>query len=629
MSRGEKSLDIELSRLGFKDGQYTTDPVDLLVFDRDAGIDRGTPEAVVFPESTQEVVRLVNWARQNRIPLVARGAGTGLTGGAVAETGGVILQFSRLNRLVQVDLEGRAVVFQPGVVNGVLDQLLKERDWYYPPDPGSGRSATMGGTIAENAGGPHCLKYGVTGNYINGMRVVLSNGATLQLGGTALDYPETDFVGLLTGSEGTLAIITEATARIVRRPPAVETLMVAFDSVEACGNAVSAVIAAGIIPATLEMMDQKIVRIVENYAHAGLPVEAEAVLIVEVDGYASSVSPQMEEIAEVLKRCGAYDFRPAKTEEERARIWNARKGAGGAITRLAPAYYPADATVSRSKLAATLIAINRICDEANLRVGYAVHAGDGNLHPHILIEDPTDQDLLSRVQAAGAKVMEWCVAAGGSITGEHGVGIEKRSFLSLMYNTAELQAMRDVKEVFDPVNILNPGKILPASKSWPDPPESGSRTLEGPATIKAVASSLAPSSAEEAAEAFRQWNQATGDLRVRIQGGGTKSSLLPEAGNVVSTACLKGVTECAPHDLYVSVRAGTTLEELRQELEGTGMQVPLASPWPDATIGVIVSSNFNGPLRCLYGGLRDLLLSVTAVLPDGRVLRLGRPFAKD
>ena len=356
-----------MSSLRLKDKQVTTDPVDLLAFDRDAGIDRGTPDAVVFPESTEDVVRIVDWARENQVPLVARGAGTGLTGGAVAEHGGIILQFSRLSRLLDLDLESRLVVFQPGLVNGVLDQVLKQQDWYYPPDPGSGRSATMGGTIAENAGGPHCLKYGVTGNYLTGMRVVLSNGKTVQLGGAALDYPELDFVGLMTGSEGTLAIVTEAWARIVRRPPGVETLMVAFDSVEACGQAVSAVIAAGIIPACLEMMDQKIVRIVENHAHAGLPVDAEAVLIVEVDGYVSSVSAQMEEIAEVLKQAGAFDFRRARTEEERARIWNARKSAGGAITRLAPAYYPADATVPRSKLAATLAAINRICDEAGLQ----------------------------------------------------------------------------------------------------------------------------------------------------------------------------------------------------------------------------------------------------------------------
>ncbi len=612
---------LRLTGLHLREDQITTDPIDLLAFDRDAGIDRGTPGAVAFPESTEDVIAIVNWARENRVLLVPRGAGTGLTGGAVAEQGGVILQFSRLNRLLDVDLEARLVVFQPGLVNGVLDQMLKEQDWYYPPDPGSGRSATMGGTIAENAGGPHCLKYGVTGNYVAGMKVVLSNGSAVQFGGPAVDYPELDFVGLMTGSEGTLAIVTEAWARIVRRPPGVDTLMVAFDSVEACGQAVSAVIAAGIIPACLEMMDQKIVRIVENHAHAGLPVDAQAVLIVEVDGYVSSVSSQMEEIASVLKQSGAFDFRRARTEEERARIWNARKSAGGAITRLAPAYYPADATVPRSKLAATLAAINRICDEADLRVGYALHAGDGNLHPHILIENPNDPELRRRVQAAGAKVMEWCVAAGGSITGEHGVGIEKREFLPLMYNPAELQAMRDVKEVFDPANILNPGKILPPIAAPLPPTQTQPDLFTG--------SRFTPGSAQEAVEAFRAWNRSTRPVRVRIEGGKTKSFIRNDAQILLSTERLKGVIECAPHDLYVTVAAGTSIQELRHELDDTGMHVPIASPWPGATVGGIVSSNFNAPFRCLYGGLRDLVLTVTAVLPDGRLIRLARPFAKD
>jgi len=610
-----------LSSIGLQEKQITTDPFELLAFDRDAGIDRGIPDAVAFPESTEDVIRIVEWAGENRVPLIPRGAGTGLTGGAVAEHGGVILQFSRLNRLIDVDLEARLVRFQPGLINGVLDQLLKDKDWYYPPDPGSGRSATMGGTIAENAGGPHCLKYGVTGNYLRGMRVVLSNGQTVQLGGPAVDYPELDFVGLITGSEGTLAIVTEAWARIVRRPPGVETLMVAFDSVEACGEAVSAVIAAGIIPACLEMMDQKIVRIVENHAHAGLPVDAEAVLIVEVDGYVSSVAPQMEEISAVLKRAGAYDFRWARTDEERARIWNARKSAGGAITRLAPAYYPADATVPRSKLAATLAAINRICDEAGLRVGYALHAGDGNLHPHILIENPNDTELRRRVQAAGARVMEWCVAAGGSITGEHGIGIEKRDFLPLMYNPAELQAMRDVKEIFDPADILNPGKILPAVATALSAGEFRRDVAAG--------NRFVPTSAEEAAEAFRSWNQLPGRVPVRIEGGKTKSFILDDSQVVLSTERLKGIIVCAPHDLYVTVGAGTSVDQLHQELDGTGMHVPIASPWPGATIGGIISSNFNAPLRSLYGGLRDLVLTVTAVLPDGRLIRLARPFAKD
>ncbi|HXK62644.1 MAG TPA: FAD-linked oxidase C-terminal domain-containing protein, partial [Acidobacteriota bacterium] len=406
-------------------------------------------------------------------------------------------------------------------------------------------------------------------------------------------------------------------------PEGAKTMMAGFRSVEECGQSVSTIIAAGILPATIEMMDQKIVRIVENYANSGLPVNAEAVLIVEVDGYLSALDAQMEEIAHILKQHGAFEIRTASTEEERARIWKARKSVGGAISRLAPSYYPADATVPRTELATALSGINRICREADLEVGYALHAGDGNLHPHILIPDPSDPSLLRRVMNAAAKVMKFCVALGGSITGEHGVGIEKRQFMTLMYGPSELQAMQDVKEVFDPVNLLNPGKILPRFTYTPStPPLQSESGGFGPDIF-------APSSPEEVVEAFLAWRQ--GDKpTVRIIGGQTKSSLMPDAQVRLSSKALTGITRFAPDDLYVTVKAGTKLVELEEAIqERGGMFVPLRSPWPDSTIGGIVSTNFNAPLRCLYGGIRDLMLAVKVVLPDGRVIRVGRPFVKD
>ena len=280
----------------FSPHQVITDPVELMTYERDASLDRGVPQAAVFPRTTADVVKIVRWAMETNTPIVARGAGTGLSGGAVAEHGGVIVCFSRMNRIIEFDEIGRSVVVEPGVVNLVLDEVVKANGLYYPPDPASGRTATTGGNIAENAGGPHCFKYGVTTNYITGLEVVLADGQVVRLGGRALDYPELDFVGLMTGNEGTLCIITEASARLLRNTLAIRTALASFDSVEAAGEAVSAVIAAGLTPATMEMMDQKIMRILEDYTHAGLPVEAGAALIIEADGYPESVAPQMEEI---------------------------------------------------------------------------------------------------------------------------------------------------------------------------------------------------------------------------------------------------------------------------------------------------------------------------------------------
>ena len=340
---------------------------------------------------------------------------------------------------------------------------------YYPPDPASGRSATLGGNVAENAGGPHCFKYGVTTNYITGLKFVLSGGQMLTSGGYAFDYPEYDWTGIITGSEGTLAVVTRIMTRLMRQPPGVMTLMAVFDSVEVAGTAVSAVIAAGLVPATMEMMDQKIARIVEDYAHPGIPTDAGALLIIEVDGYPDSLQPQMDEVSQILKSCGGRDLRIAQSAEEREKIWYARKSAAGAMARLAPAYLLLDGTVPRSALAQALETTNQICTQYDLQVGYVFHAGDGNLHPFILT-DPKNPEHLQRAHQAGRDFMQAVVDLGGSITGEHGVGIEKRPYLGLMYTPAELSIMQDLKYVFDPGNLLNPGKIFaePLAREYSD-----------------------------------------------------------------------------------------------------------------------------------------------------------------
>jgi len=620
MSAGQRKAALDLLRRIFAPNQLITHSLQLLTYEVDAGLDRGRPDAVVFPHSVDEVIRLVRWAKEHNVPLIARGAGTGLSGGAVAERGGVIVEFSRMNQIVELDEVGRSAVVRPGVVNLVLDEMVRAKGLYFPPDPSSGRAATMGGNIAENAGGPHCFKYGVTTNYVTGLELVLADGRLVRVGGRALDYPEYDFVGLMTGSEGTLGLVTEASVRLIRCAPAIQTLMAAFDTVTEAGRAVSAIIARGLVPATLEMMDRQIMRILEDYTHAGLPIDAEAALIIEVDGYPESLSPQMDEIVAILREYRARDLRLARTEEERTQIWYARKSVGGAMARIAPAYYPVDGTVPRSKIAETLTAINQICANLGLSVAYVLHAGDGNVHPHILISNPSDAALIARVLEAGRQVMEWCVKQGGAITGEHGVGIEKRHGMPLMHNADELAAMWDIKEIFDPHHLFNPGKIFPTEMPAPAPLSAPGRPPD---------SFYVPTSAQEAADALRAWFSTEPPVSVHIRGGGTKSALLPPAKALLFTQALRGIRAYAPEDLYVTVGAGHPLAELQQELARDGLWVPLISPWPAATVGGIVATNFNAPLRLRYGGVRDLVLAATIVLPNGRVIRSGRPVVKN
>lgn len=598
--------------------QLLTDPVSLMTYEYDASLDRGLPDGVVFPNNAAEVEQIVRWANEYNVPVIARGAGTGLSGGAIAEHGGIIMHFSHMNRVLEFDVSGRSAVVQPGLVNQSLDELVKTRGLYFPPDPSSGRSSTLGGNIAENSGGPHCFKYGVTTNYVSGLNVVLADGKQVRLGGRATDYPEYDLLGVMIGSEGTLGIVTEASVRLIRNAPAVKTMMVAFDSIEAAGEAVSALIAEGLIPATLEMMDQKMMRIIEDFAHAGLPTEAGAALIVEVDGFSSSVGPQMDEISAIMQRYNASDMRIAQTAAQRDAIWYGRKSAVGAMSRLAPAYYLVDVTVPRSKLATTLAGVNRICEEMNLRVGYVFHAGDGNLHPLILIEDPNNRELLKHVMEAGRRIVEICVAFDGSITGEHGVGIEKRDLMPLMYSEVELDVMRQVKRLFDPRDLMNPHKIFPPAGELPPRPVPSAPPTE---------SEVAPATSEEAASVLH--SAIAAGRTVRVRGAGTKSAGLSAADLTISTSNLAGVRTFARDDLYVTVGAGTPLSALQEELGRDRFWVPLVSPWPESTIGGIVACNWNAPLRMRYGGLRDQLLAATVAMTDGRVIRAGRPVVKN
>lgn len=609
-------------------GAIITDLVGLATYQRDAGLDLGSPDGVVLPRTTEDVASIVKWANEHDMPLIARGAGTGLSGGAVAERGGLIVEFSRMNRLIELDEIGRSAIIEPGLVTLTFDELVKKRGLYYPPDPASSRASTLGGNLAENSGGPHCFKYGVTTNYVTGLHVVLADGKQIDLGGGALDYPEYDFVGLLVGSEGTLGLITQASVRLIANPPAIMTMMAAFDSIEAAGTAVSAVIARGLVPATLELMDQKIMRILEDFTHAGLPIDAGAALILETDGYEESVSPQMDEIVTILREYNMRDLHIAQTAEERDTIWYARRSTGGALTRLAPSYYPADCTVPRSQLALVLNEITQVCDELGLHVGYLAHAGDGNLHPHILIDDPADPALVERVYTAGRRVMEICVNHGGSITGEHGVGIEKRAFMTLMFTADELGTMQDIKGIFDPKSLFNPGKIFPARMS-PSDDQPGCHQVRSVRISKLDV--INPKSIQEASDAMDALGTDEHIRCVRILGGGTKSGHLPSVDIILSTSELRGIYKYMPDDLYVTVGAGTRLSQLQGELVRDQLWIPMVSPWSGSTIGGIVATNWNAPLRMRYGygSIRDQVLATTVILVDGRMIRTGHPVVKN
>ncbi len=598
----------------FKKGQLALHPVELITYEVDAGFDRGKPDGIFYPESAADVSRIMRWANETKTPLVARGAGTGLSGGAVAEHGGIIIEFARMNRILDFDVTNRCGVVEPGLVNLTLDGEARKRGLYFPPDPSSQRSSVLGGNIGENSGGPHCFKYGVTTNYVTGLEVVLASGEIIQVGGAALDYPGYDFCGALVGSEGTLGIFTKAHVRFIPNPPGVRTLMVAFPSLEAAGNAVSAVIAAGLTPATLEMMDQKIMQIIEAYSPSGLPVQAEAGLIVEIDGYIAGLDSQLEELADILTGQGGFDLRIAQSEAERQQIWYGRKSVAGAFARLSPNTYLVDVTVPRSRLADMLLAVNTVCERHGVEAGHVFHAGDGNLHP-VLMCDVRDEALMKRVFQACDEIIELCVERNGSITGEHGVGIEKRRYMPAMYSGSELSAMLDLKAIFDPHNLLNPGKIFP--DELPPPIYASPQMPAGDC--------FAPTSAEEAAANLAALSAA--GQAVHIASQPDKHQLSNHIS--LTTRNLAGIKTFSPADLYITIGAGTGVEEVNTFLAGHNLQTALVSPWPTATVGDLLAANMNAPHRSRYGALRDNLLSTTVALADGRVIQAGRVVVKN
>src|SRR5579864_944718 len=433
---------------------------DLRIFERDASIEGAQPDAVVLASSTQQVSEVMKIAATHKIPVVPRGAGTGLSGGAVTINGGIALQVTRMRRILEIDTVAQTALVEPGVVNQELSLVAARHGLFYAPDPSSQKACTLGGNAAENSGGPHCLYYGVTTNHVLGMEVVLADGSVHWVSGDAPERVGLDLCGVLVGSEGTLCAITKIKVRLLRIPPSVATLLAAFPTIETASLAVSAVIARGIVPAALEMMDHVTVGAVEAHYHAGYPTDAGAVLLVEVDGIPESTRELMVAIREVLGANHGYAMREAQTQAERELLWAGRKGAIGALGRIKPNYYLHDGDVPRSRLPQVLSAVGEIGEHYKLPVANVFHAGDGNLHPNILF-DLRERDIMHQVEGAGEEMLRAVIELGGALSGEHGIGLEKSAFMPWVFSPDDLDAMQRVKKVFDEDGILNPGKIFP------------------------------------------------------------------------------------------------------------------------------------------------------------------------
>ena len=433
---------------------------DLRIFERDASIEGALPDAVVLPASTSEVAAVIKLAAKHRVPVVPRGAGTGLSGGAVTIRGGIALQMTRMRQILELDPLAQTALVEPGLVNQELSLAAAAHGLFYAPDPSSQKACTIGGNAAENSGGPHCLYYGVTTNHVLGMQVVLADGSVHWVSGDAPDRIGLDLCGVLVGSEGTLCAITKIKVRLLPKPPSVVTMLAAFPTIAAASQAVSAVIARGIVPAALEMMDKVTVGAVEAHYHAGYPTDAGAVLLVEVDGIAESTRELMDEVRKVLGENHGYAIREAQSAAERELLWAGRKGAIGALGRIRPNYYLHDGVVPRTRLPQVLSAVGEIGEHYRLPVANVFHAGDGNLHPNILF-DLRDGGVLHQVESAGEEMLRAVVELGGALSGEHGIGLEKAAFMPWVYSADDLDAMRRVKDVFDAAGIMNPGKIFP------------------------------------------------------------------------------------------------------------------------------------------------------------------------
>jgi glycolate oxidase len=438
-------------------------PSELLVYECDGfTIEKSKPDVVVFPTSTDQIVQIVRACNAEKVPFVPRGAGTSLAGGCLPVGGGVVISLSRMKRILEVDYRNRFAVVEPGVVNLGLTNHLKPHGWHFAPDPSSQGACTVGGNVATNSGGPHTLKYGVTVNHVLGLEFVLPDGRVVQTGGPAEDAPGYDLTGVMVGAEGTFGVAAKIWVRLTRNPEAYRTLLGVFETVDDATATISDIIGAGIVPAALEMLDRLILQAVEAAFHFGFPLDAGAVLIMEVDGLEAGLEEDAARISEIARKRGAREVRRANTDAERQLLWKSRKQAFGAVGRLAPSYCTQDGVVPRTRLPHMLREITRIGEKYNLRICNVFHAGDGNLHPIVLF-DERDADQVRRVLAASHDILDECIRVGGSVTGEHGIGVEKIDFMPKLFTPEDLMMMMRLRQAFNPQGLCSPRKMLPTA----------------------------------------------------------------------------------------------------------------------------------------------------------------------
>ena len=418
------------------------------------------PLAVVFPENTEEVSKILSYCNQERIKIVPRGAGTGLSGGALPLIDSILLCMGKFNKILEIDFDNRCVVAQPGVTNLSITEAVQDKGFYYAPDPSSQIACSIGGNVAENSGGVHSLKYGTTTNNLFGAEVVFMDGTIARLGGKTYDSEGYDLLGLITGSEGLLCVITEVTVKILKKPQTAKAALIGFPTIEDGGQCVSDIIASGIIPAGMEMMDKALIHATDNFVKAGYPLDAESMLIVELDGTILEVEESMKKISKIAKENNSSSLKISKNDEQRLKFWAGRKAAFPACGDMAPDYYCMDGTIPRGKLAKVLKEIQRLSKKYNLPVANAFHAGDGNLHP-LIMYDANEKEALKKTEKFGADILKYCVKVGGVLTGEHGVGVEKRELMCEMFNNNDIQQQIKIKKALDSSSLLNPGKVYP------------------------------------------------------------------------------------------------------------------------------------------------------------------------
>ena len=593
---------------------------------------RRRPEAVVLPETRQEVIDTVRACHRERVPFVARGSGTSLSGGSLPVEGGIVIGLNRLNRVLRLDQAERVAVVEPGVINAHVSRAAAVHGLFYAPDPSSQSICTIGGNIAFNSGGAHCLKHGMTASHVLAVEAVLPDGEVVRLGSGVPEPAGPDWLGGFVGSEGLFGIALEATLRLLPLPEATHTVLAAYRDLRTAGDAVASVVAAGLLPVAMEIMDALAIEAAQSSVRPGYP-DVPALLIVELDGERACLDEDVARLGEVIRASGATEVRATEDAAERALIWKGRKSAFSAVGWLSPDYLVQDGCVPRTRLGEALEEIGRMAEGAGLRVANVFHAGDGNLHPLILF-DGREAGAVERAEALAGEILDLCVRLGGSITGEHGIGVEKREHLPRMFAPADIAAMRRIHRSVDPLELANRGKMFPAEAAFPMPLPQGSDPLPQRPAVGRVGRGSDPSRNGPVPDAILALQDAVrSHPRVLPRGGGTKPALStpPEGVVPLVVSGLRGIVEYDPDELTITALAGTPVRVVQQALAAHGQHLPFDPPLAraGATLGGVVASGTSGPGRFRHGGVRDFIIGARFVDGTGALVGGGGRVVKN